>query len=247
MNSSLELRTADPDTWKTLNELFNGKKNLFPCLFAIRSFNKGAMRVSVINERNSCLAEAISSDLIELSKTLSEDLIEPDLSLITYLSVIKNSNVQNNILDETFFLTNLLEEMFNIDPESWPDKKTKKMGDEDFEFFHNGRIWFPVLLSPSHCSKIRQSPFTMIAFQPGRTFDYNKVEKKDIYERMRKSIHRRIDIFYDNNRPYYLSEKSSGKNICQYIGHDKKEFEVNYIYKELKKHCHVKINLQKIP
>ncbi len=235
MKISCDYKIDDPHIWENLNDLFNGEASDFPCLFAISSFNKGAMRISVIDENEQEISKSISSDLIKLSSHLSEDLIEPDLSLITYLAIITNKVHHDISFDETLFLTNLLQGLFNIDPVEWPENKTKNMNDQNFEFYHNGRVLFPVFLSPSHRSKIRRSPFVMIAFQPGRTFDYNKTERKDLYERMRKSIHRRIDTFYNDNRPHYLSKKSSGKNICQYVGYDQTEIDRLYTYKELAK------------
>lgn len=243
MNNSFELRDKNPYVWGKLNEFFNGGESGFPCLFAISSFNKGAMRVGAANgATRESVAKKISSDLIELSKHITEELHEPDLSLITYVAVINTSNHEESTGDETQFLTQLLQDLHNLDPEKWPDNKTTKMNDPEFEFYYNGKIWFPVFLTPSHRSKIRRAPFVMIAFQPGRTFDFNKTVERHFYDRMRQSIHRRIDDFYDNNRPHYLSNKSSGKNICQYIGYDETENNKDFVYKELSTGSNSKCN-----
>ena len=235
MNNSFQFKSIDPYVWNKLNDLFNGNMSSFPCLFAISSFNKGAMRISVMNDTGAAVVKHISNDLVELSKYLSKNLIEPELSLVTYLAVIDNAAESNDSFDETRFLCGLLQDLYKIDPERWPNNKTKNTNDAEFEFYHNGMVWFPVLLSPSHRSSIRRSPFLMVAFQPGRTFDYNKTVKKNRYDVMRKSIHHRIDDFYKNNRPHYLSDKSSGKNICQYIGYDKTESDQDFVYEELEK------------
>ena len=235
MKNSFQLKNIDPYVWSKLDDLFNGGESGFPCLFAISSFNKGAMRISVIHDTDGALVGHISNDLVELSKHISKDLSEPELSLVTYLAVINNTTQSEGWFDETAFLCGLLQDLYKIDPENWPDNKTKNTNDSEFEFYHNGRVWFPVLLSPSHRSSIRHSPFLMVAFQPGRTFDYNKTVKKNRYEIMRKSIHRRIDGFYQNNRPHYLSDKSLGKNICQYIGYDKAESDQYFVYDVLEK------------
>jgi len=47
---------------------------------------------------------------------------------------------------------------------------------------------------------------------------------------MRTSTHGRIDNFYSAGKPYYLSKKSSGKNIVQFIGADLSEFDSTYSY-----------------
>ena len=53
--------------------------------------------------------------------------------------------------------------------------------------------------------------------------NYLKKIEPERYCTMRRSIHRRLDILFENNLPFYLSEKSSGKNIVQYLGFDPEE------------------------
>ncbi len=201
--------------WNTLNQLFNSKESGFPCLYAISSFNKGEMYFGVSNKTASC-ANTIANDLKEMTHLLDGDLTNESKSLITYVNIIS----KDDISDVESFLVGLLRDIHKLDNKEWPDSVTKNMSDHDFEFYYNGCAWFPVLLSPSHPSTIRRSPYILIAFQPGVTFDYNKNIRTEFYQRMRASIHNRIDSFYKNERPYYLSDKSSGKNFFQYVGFD---------------------------
>ena len=75
----------------------------------------------------------------------------------------------------------------------------------------------------------------MIAFQPGQVFEYNKNYNSLFFQNMRTSIHKRIDFIFNNDRPFYLTSDSSGKNICQYAGLDRTEIDKNYEYPKLSK------------
>lgn len=231
MQRSSDFRKTNYHVWAELNNLFNENKRRFPCLFAISSFNKGQMWVRAIDDM-SLFFDAIAEDLIKLSETAPSELNETEKSLTTYVAVVNNKS-SSSPASETEFLTHTLQSLRGLDPKEWPEKRTKNTNDPEFEFYFNNKIWFPVFLSPWHRSLIRQAPYIAIAFQPGSTFDHNKSKTPDRYERMRKSIHSRIDCFYMNDRPYYLSQKSSGKNICQYIGYDETENNPNFSFPRL--------------
>ena len=210
--------------WKDLNELFNSKDKIFPCLYAISSFNKKAMYFGVSNKNESI--ENLADNLKEMSLILNDNRDEKSKKFNTYVHIIKNYNVE----DVSIFLIRLLQKLHIIDTTEWLENATKDMNAPEFEFCFNGQLWFPVLLTPNHPSLIRRSPHTLVAFQPSVTFDYNKKIKSEFYQRMRTSIHCRVDDFYDKGKPYYLTRKSSGKNIIQFIGADLSEFDDNYRY-----------------
>lgn len=111
------------------------------------------------------------------------------------------------------------------DEKPWPINKTIDIFDAKFEFYFHGNVIFPVLMCKNHDSKVRQCPHTLIAFQPGVVFDSMK-KNSARYECIRSSIHRRIDDAFEGNRPFYLSENSSGKNIVQYFGFDPEEINI---------------------
>ncbi|MDO9212788.1 MAG: YqcI/YcgG family protein [Methylococcales bacterium] len=217
MLSTNQLAELHPVLWKALNELFNSKDKIFPCLYAMSSFNKQAMYFGISNQNESI--ENLADDLKEMSLLLDGKRDEKSKIFNTYVHIIKNNNIEN--VKE--FLISLLQALHKIDEQEWLENSTKDMNVPDFEFCFNSQLWFPVLLTPNHPSTIRRSPFTLIAFQPKTTFDYNKETKSVFYQRMRASIHSRVDYFYNEDRPYYLSDKSSGKNIVQFIGLDSEE------------------------
>jgi len=37
---------------------------------------------------------------------------------------------------------------------------------------------------------------------------------------LKNTVHNNINIYYSNEKPFYLTEKSKGKNISQFIGFD---------------------------
>lgn len=224
MLNTNQLAELHIELWNGLNEMFNSKDKIFPCLYAISSFNKKTMYFGVSNQTESI--ENLANDLKEMSLLLNEERDEKSKTFNTYVHIIQNHDVE----DVREFLINLLQALHKVDEKDWLENATKDMNLPDFEFCFNGKLWFPVLLTPNHPSTIRRSPFTLIAFQPSVTFDYNKQTKSEFYQRMRTSIHCRVDDFYSEGRPYYLSNKSSGKNIVQFIGADLSEFDSNYCY-----------------
>lgn len=224
MLNTNQLAELHIELWNGLNEMFNSKDKIFPCLYAISSFNKKTMYFGVSNQTESI--ENLANDLKEMSLLLNEERDEKSKTFNTYVHIIQNHDVE----DVREFLINLLQALHKVDEKDWLENATKDMNSPDFEFCFNRKLWFPVLLTANHPSTIRRSPFTLIAFQPSVTFDYNKQTKSEFYQRMRTSIHCRVDDFYNEGRPYYLSNKSSGKNIVQFIGFDKSEFGENYNY-----------------
>lgn len=217
MLDTIQFATSYPNLWNELNKLFNAKDRIFPCLYAISSFNKHAMFFGVSSAQISI--EELANDLQLMSLFLSSERNEVSKTFNTYVHIIQQHDTKN--VGE--FLINLLKELHKVDKKEWVKNATKDINHHEFKFSFNGQLWIPILLTPNHPSTIRRSPHTLIAFQPNITFEYNKVTKSKFYNKMRASIHNRIDDFYKQNRPYYLSNKSSGKNIVQFIGLDFEE------------------------
>lgn len=229
MLSCHSLQMAHPEIWDELELFFSGRGEL-PCLFAVASFNKKMMRFIIVERRSSIVDELI----ICLPKF--NDLIysEEDISSKTYSTTILIClEGADDKFDEADFINKLLGDLSSKDKHPWPKDKTRNLDDQDFEFYWGGVQWFPVLLHPKHVVEIRRSPFFMIAFQAGKVFDFNKKNRSAFYGNMRNAIHGRIKKTYPECLPFYLSEKSSGKNICQYAGMDKKEIEPTYEYPRL--------------
>lgn len=223
-----ELSLFYSPVWEKLNIFFNSKEKCFPCLYAISSFNKKEMYFGISDHSSPIekLTEDLAGNLKKMSILLSSARNETSKTFNTYVHIIKNNNQ-----DLEKLLLGLLQYLHLLDECEWLDSATKDINVPEFEFCFDRKLWFPVLLAPNHPSNIRRSPYTLLAFQPGLTFYHNKIMKTAYYERMRASIHRRIDIFYGNNKPFYLSKGSEGKNITQFIGYE--SCEKNKLYEPI--------------
>lgn len=186
--SHRELKLLHPDIWGELSLFFNGQGD-FPCLFAVSSFNKGLMSF-VVADKFSDLFLKISSSLGEFDIITNSDSGVPEKTYRTIIMVCREHT--NHDFNEADFMNELLLYLHGTDAHPWPAEKTKSLEDQDFEFYFGGVQWFPVLLHKNHSVKIRKSPFFMVAFQPGKVFDFNKKNRPCFYENMRQSIHRRI-------------------------------------------------------
>ena len=231
MLSTDELFKLHPKISRDLYNFFSDMKK-FPCLFAIGSFNKKQMNFIIVEKFSDILGELKKElPIFKTSWDQKQHNTEKTYSTIVLICLEKN----HSSFDETEYINNLLLDLYNIDSISWPQNKTQNLNDQNFEFYFFGNQWFPVLLHENHPSKVRQSPYFMIAFQPGQVFEYNKNYNSLFFQSMRKSIHKRIDFIFNNDRPFYLTSDSSGKNICQYAGLDRTEIDKNYEYPKLSK------------
>lgn len=224
--SAKNLKENHPDIWNLLS-ISLGRSSDFPCLFAMASFKKEFMQF-VIADSKKDIAKLIASSLLEFSEKFNNSRSFFEKTYETLVLICKDNF--ENYFDEGEFIGNLLNELHSLDPSEWPIGKTKNTNDQEFEFYWNNVVWFPVLLHKNHNEKIRRSPFLIIGFQPGETFEFNKKHRALFYERMRNSIHARINKTYENKMPFHMSEVSTGKNICQYAGLDKTEIDSNYQY-----------------
>lgn len=217
MLSLSDIKEIYPDTLEKLrkNFLYDHK---FPCLFAIASFKKEVMKFLVFNSYEDILKNLPKALNLLKNKTFFNEVEK------TYETLILISNhFSLKSGEESNFIRRLLSDLSAIDTSEWPKDKTKDFDDQDYEFYWGGVVWFPVLLHKEHKEIVRNSPLFILALQPGSTFEFNKNTRPDFYGRMRGGIHKRIDCIYSGNLPFYLSNKSSGKNICQYSGSDDKE------------------------
>jgi len=196
----------------------------FPCIHAKISLQK---KLSYFGVSFSAIdVESIAKDLSELACYLDGVRTDDEMSFNTYIHIVDD----HDISDVSSFMLNFLQELHELDEYNWPLCKTVEMGSHDFEFYYNNKVWVPILLSKHHPTTLRRSPFTVIAFQPGVTFDYNKEHKINRYNKARKLTHKKMSEACKNDLPFYLSSKSSGMNIVQYIGRDEAEFKEDYSY-----------------
>ncbi|MBE0472170.1 MAG: YqcI/YcgG family protein [Methyloprofundus sp.] len=212
-----ELEKQEPAMFKELDNFFNSE--FFPCLFAKASFNKGFMLFCLFDDINE-FKNDLTFELADYIKRTGEAICKKEKSYLTGVFLIKEKPKKFSEFD---FLIETINHLRENDSADWPEGKTKNPNAQDFDFYWNQKKLFPVLASPDHPAKIRASPYLMLAIQPGTTFDFNKSNRHEFYQKMRISIHESINRIYQEKKPYYLSEKSSGKNIFQFAGVDPTE------------------------
>ena len=144
-------------------------------------------------------------------------------TIILILDSISETS-HNDVKDFVFsFLINLKRQ-----DELSPSLAIEDILKSDFEFRLSNTTWFPVFLCDNHPTLLRNAPITLIAIQPKITFDNLKTQPNEFYEKVRQGTHRRINNIYKNNKPFYLSDKSSGINAIQYIGFDPSHIETDH-------------------
>lgn len=204
--------------------LYNSILNLiksenFPCLFAINSFHKQQMYVYDASFIDRAIYENIYTQLNLFHETFFKEK-DDNKKFYTLLVVIPNIKEVNskNIQDTLFELLIGLRAHSSLERKLTHSDILKK----DFEYKLNENIWFPVLLCDKHISKIRNTNdnFSIVAFQPKKTFDNLKKCPHNFYEKTRSATHVRINKIYPTQKPYFLSNKSSGINAIQYLGFD---------------------------
>lgn len=197
-------------------ELIGNQNN--PCLYAIDAINHA--RAKIIHYKYyGDSKNKIAKDLREFLNTLKRSPLNKSK---TFMACFDDVDPVGRV-EMAEFLLGILAVLREFDEKPWPARKTADIFDGKYEFHFNGKVVFPVLMCRNHNSKARRSLYTMVAFQPGSIFNYLKKIEPERYCTMRRSIHRRLDILFENNLPFYLSEKSSGKNIVQYLGFDPEE------------------------
>ena len=129
MLNTNQLAKLHIELWNGLNEMFNSKDKIFPCLYAISSFNKKTMYFGVSNQTISI--EDLANDLKEMSLLLDEKRDEKSKTFNTYIHIIQNHSVE----DVRKFLINLLQALHKVDEKDWLENATKDINSPDFEFF----------------------------------------------------------------------------------------------------------------
>ena len=189
-----------------------------PCLYAIDAINHA--RANIVHYKHTDNGGSkIAKDLRIFLKNLKRS---PLNKAKTFIACFDDVDPMGR-MEMAKFLFGILAVLREFDEKPWPTGKTANIFDENYEFYFDGKVIFPVLMCRNHDSQARNSLYTMVAFQPGSIFDFLKKNETERYCVMRKSIHQRLNILFNNNLPFYLSDKSSGKNIVQYLGFDPEE------------------------
>ena len=217
------------------NELFEGNKSLFqdieeliksknfPCLFALNSFHKNHMYFYDTRVISGSYYEEIYNNLLNFWAKFINPNGKTFYTIILILNPISKTS-HDTIKNFVFsFLINLKRQDI-----ASPNLTIDDILNSDFEFRLSNTTWFPVFLCSNHPTLLRNSPITLIAIQPKITFDNLKKQPNEFYEKVRQATHRRINNIYKNNKPFYLSDKSSGINAIQYIGFDPNHIETDH-------------------
>lgn len=220
------LRKSQPLIYQKLNNTFNNET--FPCFFGKTSFNKNYMYVGIYENIKDTSINVLANDLVEMSDFLQQEMSDNEKKFSTFVAVF---NIKENFLFDKLWYT-IIKKLHKKDKKEWLKNVTKDLNDADFKFSFNGELWYPVLLTPNHPNKIRRSKITILAFQPDKTFQRNKENYNEFYQKIRKNIHKKIDNIYSNNRPHYISNQSTGKGIVQFLGYDF-EKDKNFKYPKL--------------
>lgn len=215
MLTSKSLKLKHPEIFFKVKFIFSSKRSVLPCLFAIKSFHKLKMNFGV-SLKDSNYINDIALGLNLFTRKIAKNKSVQEKTFSTYVHIIDNIKVKN-VRD---FLTDTLQLLNEVDKTPWLENETTDMNDPSFEFCFNGKKWFPVLLSQDHPTKIRKASLTIIAFQPSEIFHYNKTKQNKQFNQMREAIHNKINKYYLNEKPFYLTAESKGKNISQFIGFD---------------------------
>ncbi len=210
----------DKIIYSKLSETFNAIN--YPCIYGKISFNRNLMYAGVYKDILSTSIELLADDLKIMSQYLDNQNNKDEMIFNTFIAVFDIDN-SSFLFDAIWY--EIIRKLHLFDKKEWKKDATKDLGDSEFKFSFDNKLWYPVLITPNHPNKIRQSKITILSFQADQTFIFNKKLANDFHQKKRKQIYKKIDKIYENKRPHYLSEKSKGKYIVQYLGYDFEEDE----------------------
>lgn len=219
---SKEMLAHHPEIYQKLHDLFLNEES-FPCLFATSSFKKLDMFFAVekSSDNRSVFVSSVANSIAVFKEIFLKNFQDGSKKYNTLLLLFPSIELEKNHKSIQDFVINLLIDLNSTDSESSKQLCENDFFNPDFEFYFLGMTWFPVFLCQDHITDIRKAPFSMLALQPSALFDSLK-RKPEFYEKMRSSIHERIDCYYRHNLPVHLTSESSGINIIQYLGFDPK-------------------------
>lgn len=212
------LKQTNLSVYNKIANTFN--KKTFPCIYGKLSFNKNMMYVNIYEDLESNSIKKLSDDLREMSQQLDSKRTDEEMRFNTFISVFTIDDSQISF-DKIWY--KIITQLNKFDVREWQNDSPKDLNHPDFKFSFHDKLWYPVLVTPNHPIKIRQSEITILSFQPDMTFILNKKIDNQYYGKVRTKIHKKIDKIYDNKRPHYLSSNSTGKGMVQYLGYDFEE------------------------
>jgi len=199
----------------------------YPCFFGKMSFQKNLMYCGLYADTSKESIANLSNDLREMSAYLDSDRNHLQKSLNTFIAIFEN--IDENITFDILWYQ-IISKLHKNDRRAWKSNAPTDLNDANFKFSFDDKLWYPVLLTPIHPQIARMGEITILSFQPDETFIYNKEQNKSFYDKGRNAIYNKIDKIYHSQRPHYISEQSSGKNIVQFLGHDFEENNKDFVY-----------------
>jgi FPC/CPF motif-containing protein YcgG len=219
-----ELRNHPAIYIKVENSFFS---EYYPCFFGKMSFQKDLMYYGLYKDISEQSITDLANNLREMSIFLDSERNHNQKSLNTFIAIFENIN-ENISFDSLWY--EIISKLHTKDNKQWKSNTTMNLNDANFKFSFDNKLWYPVLLTPVHTQLTRKSEITILSFQPDETFIYNKESNKVFYEKGRNAIYSKIDKIYHSKRPHYITEKSSGKNIVQFLGYDFEENVAGFKY-----------------
>jgi len=198
----------------------------FPCIYAKLSFSKNMMYTGIYTDLSLKTISSLADDLRIMSKYLDNQKTKDEQLLNTFIAVFDIDDSQQSFYE---IWMKIIKTLHSYDKKKWKIGATSNLNNPEFKFSFDEKLWYPVLITPNHPNKIRCSKITILSFQPDQTFNFNKKINNINYQNIRKKTHSKIDKIYNYSLPHYLSEKSSGKGIVQFLGYDF-ESEKDFVY-----------------
>ncbi|MEA3315067.1 MAG: YqcI/YcgG family protein [Campylobacterota bacterium] len=220
MEKVQQLKNNNKLIFDKISSTFNS--SYYPCMYGKLSFTKNMMYAGIYKDLELNSIKTLANDLEEMSKQLKIQDSKEERIYNTFIAIFDIDDTKISF-DNIWY--KIIIQLHNLDKKEWKKNSTKDLNNADFKFSFNSKLWYPVLITPSHPNKIRKSKITILSFQPDQTFLLNQEIDNKYYQNIRKKIHKKIDKIYDNKKPHYLSDKSTGKGMVQFLGYDFEEDE----------------------
>ena len=154
-------------------------------------------------------------------------------SLIVFFGDFKQSDVPNDVDDYYTLFWNLLNDVSQLDEESWPEQIPTDPKEPLWQFCYNGEALFVYCGTPAHQKrKSRHFPYFMLAITPRWVFEAfrevpkhaNNIQKK-IHERLEKydtiEIHPELKTYgYHDNfewKQYFFRDDNNTPLACPFV------------------------------
>lgn len=231
MNRVKELSSINSEIFLKISNTFNS--NTYPCYFGKTSFKNNLMYASIYKDLENSSIFELSNDLREMSIHLDNQQTNKEKMFNTFIAIF---DINDSKISFEQIWYKIIRQLIKFDKKPWKNNTTKNLNDPDFKLSFDDKLWYPVLITPNHPNLVRRSDITILSFQPDQTFILNEKLDKASYQKMRTKIHEKINTIYNNDKPHYISNHSTGKGIVQFLGYDfeiEKDFKYPDIFTDL--------------